>query len=250
LPIVSTRSVILQTYRYSDTSKILRLMTRRHGPRSAIAKGALRPKSKFGGVLEPFAEGEATLYLKENRDLHTLSEFELIRDRQRLGLDLPRFTGASLACELVMRLAPEERDDRLYRTLLDALDALLEAEGGQVERVALSAVWRVVRILGFTPELRACVSCGRVLEEDGARFDFSAGGLVCGHCPRGDGPGRWLEPDELRTLRMLEGGRPLEAAADSGTQPALLRDFIRYHLAEGTSLRSLEFLDPRTFGGR
>lgn len=248
MPIVSTRSVILQTYRYSDTSKILRLMTREHGPRSAIAKGALRPKSKFGGVLEPFAEGEATFYLKDDRDLHTMSEFELIRDRQRLGVDLPRFAGASLACELVMRLAPAERDDRLYRALVNALDALMEASEARVEAVALSAVWGVVRLLGFTPELAACVECGRIPEE-GARFDHAAGGLVCGGCTPGDGPGRWLEPPELDTLRKLEDGRPLATETGPGArQSALLRDFIRYQMTDGTRLRSLRFLDPRAFG--
>lgn len=247
MPIVSTRSVVLQTYRYSDTSKILRLMTLDHGPRSVIAKGALRPRSKFGGVLEPFAEGEATIYLKDDRDLHTLSEFELFRERQALGVDLPRFAGASLACELVLRLAPEERDERLYRALLGALDALLEAEPADAEAVALAGVWRVVDALGFAPEMGRCVGCGSPIEEaEGARFDFAAGGLRCSGCPVGEGPWRRLERGEIASLRALgEGRRPPREVGPA--QAILLRDFIRYHLAEGTNLRSLRFLGDRAF---
>ncbi|MGH7130234.1 MAG: DNA repair protein RecO, partial [Planctomycetaceae bacterium] len=61
-------SIILQTFAYGDTSKILRLLTADHGVCSAFARGALRPRSRFGGVLEPFSEGVATLYLKEGRE--------------------------------------------------------------------------------------------------------------------------------------------------------------------------------------
>ncbi len=240
MPIVTTRCVVLQTYRYSDTSKILRLVTREHGPRSAIAKGALRPGSRFGGVLEPFAEGEATLYLKPDRDLHTLSEFDLIRERQSLGVDLNRFAGASVACELVMRLAPEERDPRLYRTLLAGLDALTEAAPEEVRSLALMVNWQIVRVLGFHPEMDRCAGCGRELEAGGeTRFDFAAGGLACPRCAT-SGP-RLGEREREELAGLLEGRPP--PGAPGARQARFLRDFIRYHLAEGIHLRSLDFLD-------
>ena len=88
MPIVTTSCLVLQTYRFGDTSKILRLLTREHGPVSALARGALRPRSRMSGVLEPFVEGVVTLYLKPNRDLHTLSGFELVRSRQALYEEL------------------------------------------------------------------------------------------------------------------------------------------------------------------
>lgn len=238
MPLVTTRAVVLQTHRYSDTSKILRLMTREHGPRSAIAKGALRPRSRFGGVLEPFAEGTATFYVKENRDLHTLSGFELARERQGLGSDLERFTGACVLCELVLRLAPEQRDIRLYGALVAGLDGLLEAPAGRVVQTALAHVWALVGELGFAPDLERCLECGRIIEPgEEARFDFPSGGLRCGRCPLA---GRALSVGELAALRALAAGR-LPGRLPPG-QAALAADFIRYHLAEGTRLRSLPFL--------
>ena len=240
MPIVTTRTVVLQTYPYSDTSKILRLMTLDHGPRSAIAKGARRPKSRFGGLIEPFAEGYATLYLKEGRDLHTLSDFDLVQERQGLGVDLPRFAGASVLCELVMRLAPEHRDDRLFGALVRGLDALLEAGPEEAAPVALREIWRLVAVLGFAPELERCAACGRAVEEGaGARFDHAAGGLRCTAC---GGEGVRLDAGELRALRGLAGRGELPGRV-SGRQRRLLTDFIRYHLAEGTRLRSLAFLE-------
>lgn len=236
--IVTTRAVVLQTYRYSDTSKILRLMTLEGGPCSALARGALRPKSRFGGLLELFAEGDVTLYMKEGRVLHALSAFELVRERRALGTDLGSYTAASVMCELVMRLAPEHRDDRLYRTLTDGLDALLEAEEADGRTAGLRHIWSLVATLGFQPELRACVACGRPIGEGRARFDFEAGGLRCLECTPS---GPTIEPTELASLRGLVEGRPLEGPA-AGPQGRWLSDFIRYHMAEGSQLRSLRFL--------
>lgn len=238
MPIVTTRTVVLKTYPYSDTSKILRLMTRDHGPRSAIAKGARRSGSKFGGLIEPFAEGYATLYLKENRDLHTLSDFDLIRERQALGRDLPRYAGGSVVCEMVMRLAPAHRDDRLFKVLVSGLDALVDAERDDVEGTALRQVWRVVAALGFAPDLRRCVGCGREVGEEEARFDFAEGGLRCTAC---GAEGARLSPAEVATLRGLALGEGAAGAAGP-RQRQVVVDFIRYHLAEGTHLRSLDFL--------
>lgn len=238
MPIVSSRSVVLQSFRYSDTSKILRLMTRDHGPLSVIARGALRPKSRLSGLLEPFAEGRATVYLKANRDLHALSDFDLIRERQALGRDLPRFAGASVLCELVMRVAPKEADARLYDTLVTALDSLLEAPADATRTVAAAAIWRVVSRLGFAPAVDACMECGRPLDpSEPARFDLAEGGLRCPRCPS---IGRALAPVDVRALRALAAGD-----ASAGASPAqleLLAEFIRWHATEGSRIRSLDFL--------
>ncbi len=244
MPIVTTRCVILQTYSYSETSKILRLMTRERGPRSAIARGALRPRSRFGGLIEPFAEGEATLYMKENRDLDTLSGFDLVRERQGLAADLARFAGASVICELVMRLAPEHRDDRLFDALVAGLDALLDVPVEEVEGTALGLLWSLVAILGFEPHLSHCVTCGRGIEGgEAARFDASSGGLRCRRC---DGPGEPVSAAQLDALRALARS-PQRPPAPDGVQRRILVDFIRYHLSEGVRIRSLEFLSR---GGR
>ncbi|MGH7539620.1 MAG: DNA repair protein RecO [Gemmatimonadota bacterium] len=238
MALLTTRAVVLQTYRYSDTSKILRLMTRDRGPCSALAKGALRPMSRFGGLLEPFAEGDATLYVKEGRELHTLSGFELVRERRAIGRDLGPYTAASVMCELVMRLAPEHRDDGLYRALAGGLDALT-ARDEDGRAAGLRHIWALVATLGFRPDVQSCAACRREIGDERACFDFEAGGLRCADCPPG-GPG--VRREELASLRRLVlGADPIEPVV--GPQGRWLADFIRYHMTEGASLRSLPFLD-------
>src|SRR5690606_37910311 len=103
---IVTDAIVLQCFPYGETSRIVRLLTRSAGVHSAIAKGAVRPRSRFA-MMEPFAEGSATLYIRSTRDLQTLGAFELARGRQGLGRDLLRFGGASLLAELVLRTASE-----------------------------------------------------------------------------------------------------------------------------------------------
>src|SRR5437016_5288810 len=52
MSLVATPAVVLRTYRYSETSKVVRLATRECGVQSAIAKGALRPRSPFVAGLD------------------------------------------------------------------------------------------------------------------------------------------------------------------------------------------------------
>src|SRR5213593_1719955 len=93
MSLVSTPAIILSTLRYSETSKIVRLATRDLGVQSAIAKGALRPKSRFGAGLELLSEGMAQLYHRETRELHTLGAFDLLNLRRDLAAEVGRFAG-------------------------------------------------------------------------------------------------------------------------------------------------------------
>src|ERR1051326_3439556 len=106
MALVTTPAVVLRTYRYSETSKIVRLATRDLGIQSAIAKGALRPKSRFGAGLELLSEGMAQLYFRETRELHTLAAFDLVNLRRQLAADVGRFAGAAALAEVMLKMAP------------------------------------------------------------------------------------------------------------------------------------------------
>jgi DNA repair protein RecO (recombination protein O) len=256
MALATTRALVLQSFPYSETSKVLRLYTLEHGLRSVMAKGALRPKSRYGGVLEPFTEGTATFYLKEGRDLHTLSGFDLVRSRQALGRSLVGFAGASLLAEVVMRTGTEEPHPALYETLVHAWDVVAQAEGpAEALAASLAGAWSVVVLLGFEPQAGACVLCGReVADDEPVRFDASAGGVACTFCRPA---GRVLDPESRAELRrMLSGEVPEGGVARPKTQGALLRAFLEAQLSQDRPFRALElFLEsvatvpPRSGGG-
>jgi DNA repair protein RecO (recombination protein O) len=242
MPLVTTDAIILQTFAYSDTSKILRLLTRTHGVRSAIAKGALRPKSRYGGILEPFTQGVASFYLKDGRDLHTLSGFELARPRQELGRDLIRFGAACLLAEILIRTASEEADPDLFARVETAFERLRTVDAGTLEAAALAEVWSLVGHLGFAPALDACLVCGRTVAPDTETFfDYAAGGIHCPDCGGGE-TGRTLPAVARDALRRLQAGEAPPLGDNSAAHWQLLARFLGYHVADLGTLRSLHFL--------
>lgn len=249
MPLVTLDAIVLQAFPYSETSKILRLLTPSHGVQSVIAKGARRTKSRYGGVLEPFTDGFATFYLRDNRDLHTLSGFELVRPRQALGRDLVRFGAASLLAEIVLRTASGQDAPELFGRVRKALTLLEHTDEARIEAVALAQAWALITVLGFGPSLDRCVGCGSPLEGDRDRFlDYGAGGLWCGDCGAvgtsagaGGGGGRVLPERARRDLMALCDGESV-AMERTGAHWQLLARFLGYHLVDAGSLRSLEFL--------
>ncbi|NIP78200.1 MAG: DNA repair protein RecO, partial [Gemmatimonadetes bacterium] len=239
MPLVTVDATVLQAFPYSETSKILRLLTAEHGVQSVIAKGARRPKSRFGGVLEPFTDGTATFYLKDTRDLHTLREFELDRPRQPLGRELVRFGAASLLAEIVLRTGSGQPSPRLFHRLRTALTELETVPGDRVEELALAHAWALVTTLGFGPALDHCVHCGaRLPPERDLFFDYGAGGVLCGECGGGGGGGRVLPAAARADLASLMRGDRV-ALGRTGAHWQLLSRFLAYHLVDAGALRSL-----------
>jgi DNA repair protein RecO (recombination protein O) len=240
--LVTTDAIILQVFKYGDTSKILRLLTRSSGVQSVIAKGAANPKSKYGGVLEPFTEGVATFYAKDNRELHTLGSFELTHSRQALGADLIRFGGASLIAELIMRSGIEEPDAEMFENVAASLDTITRADKAAAESVVLGETWSLIARLGFAPALDVCINCGRAIADDeDAAFDYVAGGLRCDDCAAGM-PGRVLPAHARIALMQLMEGKSV-VLERTAAHWRLLARFLTHHVTDGAALKSLAFLE-------
>src|SRR5512146_1381102 len=167
MSLVTTPAVVLRTYRYSETSKIVRLATRDLGVQSAIAKGVSRPKSRFGAGLELLSEGEAQLYHRDNRELQTLAAFDVEQLRRELAGDLDRFAAAMVLAELMVRMASPAPLPALYDAFTGALDDLVVDSGDTLHAAGIRAVWRLLGVLGFEPSLRACVRDSATVGEGG-----------------------------------------------------------------------------------
>src|SRR5919107_4782747 len=133
MPLASTPAVVLSALRYSETSKIVRLATRDYGVQSAIAKGALRPKSRFGGALQLLSEGQAQLLMKEGRELNVLTAFDLRRLHVGLAADLERYAVACALAEVMLRFAPPDPHPESFDLLRHALEELEHAPASGVD---------------------------------------------------------------------------------------------------------------------
>lgn len=247
---LTTRAIVLQSWRYSETSKIVRLATRELGVQSAIAKGALRPRSRFAAGLESLSEGIAHLYHRETRDLQILGAFDLIDLRRGLARDVGRFAGAAALAEIVLRMAPAAPLPAVYDALVAGCDALVRTPDDRIDAAALRAVWAVLGALGFEPSLARCARDGTAIDADAAAavvFSVGEGGVLCERCGAATQATR-LPSRAYRDLLALNDPQAELPALDDSHAAAhrrLVSRFIRHHYGETGGLNALDFWTRR-----
>src|SRR4051812_40350373 len=248
MALLATDAIVLHAFDYLESSRILRLVTREGGVRSALAKGARRSSRRFGSAVDLFAQGSAQLYAKPGRELDTLSAFDVVLSRPLLGEDMGRFAGASAIAELTLRFGRDAADAGLFDAVAESLDALAAASAHEALTATLASAWRIVAELGFAPALDICGECHDALGDDEiVLFSHKAGGALCQRCGRLAVSGRVLPAEARATIRHFLGGDRVEPLSDSATRAhqRLLREFLAEHLTDGRPLRALEMWEEQ-----
>lgn len=241
MPLLVTEAIVLHAFDYLESSRIIRLLTREAGVQSVLARGARKSRGRYGSALDLFAEGSAQLYVKPNRELHNLAGFEIARTRGELAEDIGRFTAASTVAELALRFGGESASPELYDTVADVLDRIARSAPERTIEDGLAACWRIVSVLGFTPELSSCALCHTPLRDaDEATFSHTSGGIVCPACSRLAPGGRKLPPGARTAIRKwLEGDESDHLDdAEARSHQRLLREFLGAHLSDDRPLRA------------
>lgn len=242
--LVTTPAIVLHSFDYSETSKIVRLATREAGVQSALARGARRSRGRFGSAFGLFAEGVAQLHVKEGRELQTLGGFDVARVRPELGADLGRFAGASAVAELVLRFGAEnEASESLFDALVAALDGIAAAEPVLATEAALGGAWHLVAQLGFAPSVTSCGAChAPVSAEADLPFNLAAGGVLCDACAAEYGGGRLLPAHARACIETWSNAGRVAALAEreARAHQRLLRQFLQRHVSDGRALRAFD----------
>jgi len=231
----------------SETSKVVVLFTRDFGKVRLAAKGARRPKSKFGASLEPITLGSYVFYHREQREIQTLSESDILYSFDDVKRDYARLAAGSAICELLDHMTEDEdRNPLLYSFALDALRWL-----GQVPRSALDVpIWyfqlKAAGALGYRPHLSGCVQCGNRLDDTRVGFSPMLGGTLCAtHAGNGMGIARTT----VDFLEYLQVGRPDRidlgrlAMIDRVEAHRAIRGFLDLHIESRYRPRAMDFYE-------
>ena len=181
-----TEAIVLRSIRYAEADRILHLYSRERGRIGAVAKGVRRPKSRFGGRLEPLFR--VALVLHEGRgELYTVTSVETIHPHSSLRENREALARATEACQGVLRLFDSAEPNMPAYNLLCHELALLDSNPAAAGRAqALAFRLKLLLAAGFVPELGSCASCGE--KEHLGAFSATAGGVVCAACEAGSFP--------------------------------------------------------------
>jgi DNA repair protein RecO (recombination protein O) len=180
-----TEAVVLRSIRFGEADRILHLYSAVRGRIGAIAKGSRKPRSRFGGRLEPFFRLD--LVLHEGRgELATVTAASTVDGYPRLRSGAGTLSAAARACDAVLRLLDEAQPNPAAYNLLVRYLSMLDdpaREGSAALAEALSFRLKLALAAGFAPELGSCARCGEA--DHLTAFSGAAGGVVCASCEGG-----------------------------------------------------------------
>ena len=196
-----TEAVVIGRRPLGEADRLVTFYTREFGRLTGVAKGARRPRSRFGGACELFTQGQLLFFETERSALVRIDHFDILHPFLAVREQLERLGQGAWVVECLAWLTAE-RDPHaaLYGLLIRTLKALEKT--ARPARARLAFALRAVDLLGHRLRLDRCLGCGG---SPGAapRLDFTAGGLLCGACVAVAGDSLPLSGRAVATLRRL-----------------------------------------------
>jgi len=177
MPARVSEAIVLRAYPLREADLVVSFLARDAGKLRGVARGARRPKSRFGAGLERLSYVRMFYFQRETRELVSLDSCELIASQ--LGLVSDYATGVALDYMVEVSeqlLPPAEPNERFFRLLVAVLEFLRTRPGqGLWQAVTYFSYW-AVRLSGFLPELKFSPASRAIAEQmSHARIDQLCG---------------------------------------------------------------------------
>jgi DNA repair protein RecO (recombination protein O) len=248
-------AVMLNTFDYGESDRIISFYTNEIGKLRGIAKGARRSRRRFVGNLEPLSRVRLLFFYNPKTELVRIEDSTLIDGFPNLKSDIERLSAGSYLLELTSEMTREGQTNPALFELLTGFLRLLDRGGAQVPILRFFEI-RLLKIVGYMPRLESCVVCSGTLNTGNANFSSEKGGMVCNLCapemvgliPVSVGTARFLDMAARMDADKLTRLVPNPVFLDEGER--LLSDFIRHQTGKELKTKSfMEKLAPvtRTF---
>jgi len=238
-----TEGIVLRSFDFRQTSRIVTFFTRHFGKIKGLAKGARRMNSPFGSSLEPFSYDYICFYKSRCGNIHLLSKCEVKNFFPEIREDTLKSAIALYWVEIIHELA-EDRDEGLFEFLLSSL-AFLDSERELPSLLVSFFELNLLKLSGYGPVLTHCVNCKK--ERDTVKFSSKFGGLLCLDCYFKDERLIDISPNTISLMRLLMR-IPVEHISRIRVTSKLLgqlKGVIHYYLfySIGKRPKSLSFLE-------
>lgn len=178
-------AVVLGAIRWRESSKIVHLYSRELGSIRVIAKGALRPKSPFRGVLETLNHIEAIISVKQTRSLQILTNATLIDSFLQIRDDLEKTAVSFSMLELLAALfSVHEPVEDFFDYSMHLLQQIETSESESNLPFLWHFLYRCSDALGFSWNFENCLNCHQAATTGPVSLDVDNSGFRCGDCGR------------------------------------------------------------------
>lgn len=169
--------IILSETNYSESSKILNVLTDKYGLIGVMSKGCRNIKSKLRGVSRKLVYGTFNVYYKEN-GLSTLISIDVINSFSKTLTNLEKISYASFMIDLTYQVVKQNDSEEIYQILKNTL---LKLEEG-LDPLVLTNILEIKLLdyLGIAPNIDSCTCCGNTKQI--VTLSSEQGGYICKDC--------------------------------------------------------------------
>jgi DNA repair protein RecO (recombination protein O) len=183
MPLHDTEAFVLRTFTLKEADKVCVFFTRDAGKVRGVAYGARKLRSRFGASLEPFTEVSLTYFQKENKELVSISNCEIIRSQFAAGISSERMGMMQYWGELVDSfMLDHEPNETVYRLVAATLNSMKNAGNNELMTLARYFEFWMLKLGGFFPNWRNCGLCERDLSVEPAVYLTNEGQPQCAEC--------------------------------------------------------------------
>lgn len=194
MKIVDVKGLVLNETNYSDSSKILNVLTSEYGLIGIISKGCRNLKSKLRGSSRKLVYGTFHFYYKEN-GLSTLISIDVINDYPKTIMNLERVVYASYLLDLTRQVVKQSKDSNILPLVVSSLDKI---ENGLNPAVVTNILeLKYLDFLGVSPIVTGCAVCGKTTNI--VSLSPTAGGFICKDCYQNEG---YYSEKTIKLLQM------------------------------------------------
>ena len=174
--LVKTKGIVLKETPYSETSKVLNVLTSDYGLIGILSKGCKNMKSKLRGISNKMVYAEFTIKYKET-GLSTLTEGNYINSFKNIFNDIKKANYSFYLMDFIYQIASENNNKNLFPLLEQGLIKI--NDGLSPELVSNIIELKLLKYLGVNLNLSNCVICS---SHDVFNLDINNGGVICKNC--------------------------------------------------------------------
>ncbi len=242
--IAKTQGIVLKSFDFRETSKIVTFFTQDHGKIKGILKGIRKDPKKFGSHADKFSVNDIVYYHHRNSEIHLIGQCDLRAFYFPVRQNLKKTLAAAYMLELVDALMPlEEPNKDVYRLMIDYLQSLETAI--DISKLVHIFQIKILLLSGFQPHLDSCLKCLKKVKGK-ARFSLPMGGLICLDCPVNETSVHAISPGTVASVLHIERndwpGALRLGLSEAGRKELkfILNNFLVFHLER--QLKSARFL--------
>lgn len=182
--LVETEALILKSYSLADADKIVVFLTENEGLVRGVARGAKRLKSRFGAGLEISSIVNLTYFQKEEKELVSIREVELLKSFFSNAVEPEFFEKFAYIVQLLVEFAqPHDPNERLYRMTNVCLETAKQNPKRFDDLIFYFELW-LLKLGGYLPDWTNCNICRRQFK-DGESSNFLLNlHLACLNCQK------------------------------------------------------------------